>query len=102
MLLYNALLLGAAQCDIENPMCTHACANVSTTLGGLHPTMAATACAKMSATLHGGPTMLMRQPLRLTPAPIPVDVRTDSACDNASRRRDMCRGTYLLYRGSHD
>ena len=91
---------GAAQCDIENMTCTHASTNVTTTLGELRLTMAATTCATMSVTSAGGPTMLMRQPLRLTPASIPVYVRTYTAGHNACRRRTRCRVTYSESTGS--
>ena len=36
--------------------------------------------------------MHVRQPLRLTHSSIPLDIITDTACDNASRRRTRCRG----------
>ena len=45
--------------------------------------------------------MHMRQLLRLTHSSIPLDIITDTACDNASRRRTRCRGTYLLCRTNH-
>ena len=74
------IVAGVALRGIENLTCTHACASVSTTLGRLHLTMAATVCAKMSGTPHVGPTMLMSQPLRLTPVPEPVNTITDNTC----------------------
>ena len=44
------IVAGVALRGIENLTCTHACASVSTTLGRLHLTMAATGCAKMYGT----------------------------------------------------
>ena len=95
------IVAGVALRGIENLTCTHACASVSTTLGRLHLTMAATGCAKMYGTPHVGPTRLMSQPLRLTPVPTPVNTITDTTCDNASLRRTKYLGTCLLGKRSH-
>ena len=96
------IVAGVALRGIENLTCTHACASVSTTLGRLHLTMAATGVPKcMARTPHVGPTMLMSQPLRLTPVPEPVNTITDNTCDNASLRRTKCLRTYLLGKRSH-